>query len=373
MDWYQDLARPLLFREDAEDAHELTLAALALAPPLLLSLAGRWTAVDDARLEQRLWGLQFRHPLGLAAGLDKQGRAIGGLAALGFSHVEIGTVTGQAQPGNPQPRLFRLPVDQAIINRMGFNNAGAVAMRGRLQARYAPLHQPGPRPRCPLGINIGKSKVTPIEQAVEDHVRTLALVGPWADYLVVNVSSPNTPGLRDLQEESRLRPLLGAVRRQLDRLGTGAPLLVKIAPDLSASGLDAAVDAALETGADGLILTNTTISRDSLRRTPLAETQAAGAGGLSGAPLRLRAEAVLAQVARRLRRSRRPPPLIGVGGIDSVESAWRRIGLGASLLQVYTGLIYHGPGLVRRIALGLGRRLDQLGLPSIADAVGRDL
>ncbi len=320
-----------------------------------------------------MWGLRFAHPVGLAAGLDKDGRAIAGLAALGFSHVEIGTVTAEGQSGNPRPRLFRLPADQSVINRMGFNNGGAEALRRRLLRDYAPLGHAGLRPVCPLGINLGKSKATPLEQAVDDHLRSLALVGPWADYIVVNVSSPNTPGLRDLQEESRLRPLLRAVRRQLDRLRTGAPLLVKIAPDLASSSLDATVEAALEAGADGLILTNTTISRDGLERTGAGRLAAIGAGGLSGAALASRAEAVLAQVARRLRRGPRPPPLIAVGGIDSVEAAWRRLCLGANLVQIYTALIYQGPGLVCRLARGLGHRLAQHGCGRIKDVVGRDL
>jgi dihydroorotate dehydrogenase len=373
MDWYTNLVRPWLFRHDAEHAHEIAMAALGATPESLCRFAARFAAEPDPGLAQRLWGLRFRHPLGLAAGLDKDGAAVGALSALGFSHVEIGTVTAHPQPGNERPRLFRLRGDRAVINRMGFNNMGAAAVAARLSRRFSPARAEGPRPGALLGINLGKSKITPLEEAGEDYARSLESLAPWADYLVVNVSSPNTPGLRDLQDEARLRPLLAEVSAARGRVAPSCPLLVKIAPDLAPAALDAAVDAALAAGCDGVILTNTTIAREPLSGRGARAAATIGAGGLSGRPLRARAEAVLAQVARRLRRQRHAPPIIGVGGIDSVEAAWRRIGLGASLVQVYTGLIYQGPGLVGLLVRGLAHELARAGLGSIAEAVGRDL
>jgi dihydroorotate dehydrogenase len=370
MDWYRALVRPLLFRLDAEEAHELTVASLALMPRAAQGLARRLATVDEPALAQRLWGIAFANPVGLAAGLDKDGVAIDALASLGFGHVEIGTVTGQAQPGNPRPRLFRVVEDEAVVNRMGFNNHGAEALARRLGRRYGPVGI-APRPRAPLGINLGKSKVVELERALDDYRASVRRLAPFADYLVVNVSSPNTPGLRDLQEESRLRPLLEGIRAEVDACAR-RPLLLKVAPDLADAGLDAAVDTALECRLDGIIATNTTISRSGLRA-DAQRVAALGAGGLSGAPLRARSTAALAHIARRLRRSPRPPPLIGVGGIDSAEAAWERIGLGASLVQVYSALIYHGPGLVPRINRGLAERLQRHGLRSIGEAVGRDL
>ncbi len=369
---YTALLRPLLFAFDAERAHHLGMigARSVLALPPGSWLARRAYGVDDARLRRRVWGLDFASPVGLAAGLDKNGVAIDGLANLGFSHVEIGTVTGRAQPGNDRPRLFRLKADRAIINRMGFNNQGAAEVGARLARRYASR-----RPRCVLGVNIGKSKVVDLPAALADHEISVRALAPAADYLVVNVSSPNTPGLRDLQAESSLRPLLNGVRACVDATcpalsgGARKPLLLKLAPDLSDAGLDAAVDVALETGCDGVIATNTTISRDGLREDP-ARVAAIGAGGLSGAPLRARATAALARVARRLAGRL---PVIGVGGVDSAEAAWEKLAHGASLVQVYTGFVYQGPGLAGAINRGLLARLDQHGLASIDQAIGRSL
>ncbi len=358
--------RPLLFAFDAERAHHLGLfaAQASVGLPGVRGLVGAWSRCRDPRLEVSAFGRTFAHPVGLAAGLDKNGVAIDALAALGFSHVEIGTLTGQAQPGNPQPRLFRLIEDQAVINRMGFNNQGAVAAGQRLAQRYR--HR---RPATVLGVNIGKTKVVELEQALDDYRAAVRAVAAIADYLVVNVSSPNTPGLRDLQGEAVLRPLLAGVRAELDAVRAGVPLLLKIAPDLADAGIDAAVDVALETRCDGLICTNTTIAREGLT-TPAERVTAIGAGGLSGAPLRARATAVVAHVARRLAGRL---PVIGVGGIDSAAAAWEKICHGATLVQVYTGFIYAGPGLPRRIHRGLSQRLDQHGLTSISQAVGRSL
>lgn len=290
-------------------------------------------------------GLQFPHRLGLAAGFDKNALGIDALGALGFGHVEIGTVTGEPQPGNPKPRLFRLPADHAIINRMGFNNDGAEVVARRLAAR-------GRRPEGPvLGVNIGKTKIVPEEEAIGDYEKSTRLLAPHADYLVVNVSSPNTPGLRDLQAVEKLEPLLRAVRRMADAVSPDrrVPLLVKIAPDLSDDDVVAVGDLALAVGLDGIIATNTTISRAGLR-TPEPDVVAIGAGGLSGRPLTERSEAVIAMLRAHVGTSL---ALIGVGGISDAADARRRLEAGADLLQAYTAFIYGGPLWPRRIVRGL--------------------
>lgn len=373
MTLYHTVLRPALFAMDAEGAHDLAIGSLALAsrlPGVCREVRG-WLAVGDPRLNVSAFGRQFANPVGLAAGLDKNGVAVEGLAAVGFSHVEIGTVTGRAQPGNPQPRLFRLRGDEAIINRMGFNNRGSAALAANLARAFSPVGGPR-RPPCVLGINLGKSKVVDNAEALADYEESIRAVGRYADYLVVNVSSPNTPGLRDLQSEAALRPLLAGVRACVDRAAAGTPLLLKIAPDLSDAGIDAAVDVALETGCDGIITTNTTIGRTGLSESP-ARIAAIGAGGLSGRPVRERSTYVLARVARRIRAQARQIPVIGVGGIDSAEAAWDKLTHGASLVQVYSALIYHGPLLVRDINLGLVEKLEALGMRTISEAVGRDL
>lgn len=332
-----------LTRLDAERAHRLGFAAVRAAEPLLR----RRTPVPAQPVQAM--GLTFPHPLGLAAGFDKNAEGIDALAALGFGHVEIGTVTALAQPGNPKPRLFRLTEDRAILNRMGFNNAGADEVARRLAARAArtPAAEGG-GPAPVLGVNIGKSKVVPDDdqQAVErDYARSTELLAPYADYLVVNVSSPNTPGLRDLQAVEKLEPILTAVQR----VAEGVPLLVKIAPDLADDDVLGVADLALAVGLDGIIATNTTISREGLR-TPAARVAEVGAGGLSGAPLTARALEVV-----RLLRERVGPDLtlIGVGGITTVEDARARLDAGATLLQGYTALVYEGPLWPRRIVRGV--------------------
>jgi dihydroorotate dehydrogenase len=373
MSLYRTALRPALFAMDAERAHDFTIGALAAASafPRLCREARAWLQVGDPRLERTIFGLPFANPVGLAAGLDKNGVAVEGLAALGFSHVEIGTVTGRAQPGNPQPRLFRLRQDEAIINRMGFNNRGCEVMAGHLARRYQPVGG-AKRPPCVLGINLGKSKVVDNSEALADYEQSIRAVGRYADYLVVNVSSPNTPGLRDLQSEAALRPLLTGVRACVDRAANRTPLLLKIAPDLSDAGVDAAVDVALETGCDGIIATNTTITRGGLSADP-DKVARIGAGGLSGRPMRERATRILARVARRVRAAPRPVPVIGVGGVDSAEAAWEKLTHGADLVQVYSALIYHGPELIADINRGILERLQRAGLGSVAEAVGRDL
>ncbi|MEK7414397.1 MAG: quinone-dependent dihydroorotate dehydrogenase [Planctomycetota bacterium] len=358
MDWYA-LAKPLLFQLPAETAHHATIAMLAAG-------CGPTIAVpNDSRLRVKIGSLDFAHPVGLAAGMDKDAEAVRGFARLGFSHVEVGTVTARPQPGNPKPRVFRLPTDGGLINRFGFNNHGAAAMAERLD-------QLGPKP-CIVGVNLGKSKIVPNDQALDDYRASVRLLGARGDYVVVNVSSPNTPGLRDLQAEGVLKHLLTGVRAELDTVAPGKLLLVKIAPDLADAGIDAAVDAALESRCDGLICTNTTIGRGGLSYDPLWVAER-GAGGLSGTPVRSRSTAVLAHVARRLRSvGRADVPLVGVGGIDSAAAAWEKIGHGANLVQVYTGLIMRGPMLVKSIVEGLREQLDRYHLPNISAAVGRDL
>jgi dihydroorotate dehydrogenase len=339
---YRLLFDQFLVKSDPEQAHHQAFSAIRAAGPVLARRSFPGAPV-------RALGLTFPNALGLAAGFDKNGVGIDALAGLGFGHVEIGTVTGEPQPGNPQPRLFRLVNDRAIVNRMGFNNDGAEVVAQRLAAR-------GRRRGGPvLGINIGKTKVVPEDDqaAVEaDYGKSTLLLAPYADYLVVNVSSPNTPGLRDLQSVERLRPLLEHVRRTADEVTEArVPLLVKIAPDLADDDVLAVADMALAIGLDGIIATNTTIARDGLRAHPheLAEI---GAGGLSGAPLRARSLDVLrllrARVGDRM-------TLIGVGGITSVEDARERLAAGADLLQGYTAFIYEGPLWARRIAKGVKR------------------
>ncbi|WP_244927827.1 quinone-dependent dihydroorotate dehydrogenase [Nocardioides sp. W7] len=344
-------------RIDPERAHHLGFRAVRAARPVLSRRHTPGTPVQAL-------GLTFPNVLGLAAGFDKNAVGIDALAALGFGHVEVGTVTGHGQPGNPTPRLFRLPEDRAVVNRMGFNNDGAEAVARRLAARAASLGgRVGRREeraagvsRPVLGVNIGKTKVVPDDDqaAVEaDYERSARLLAPHADYLVVNVSSPNTPGLRNLQAVEKLQPLLEHVRRVADEATAArVPLLVKIAPDLADDDVLGVADLAVAIGLDGIIATNTTISREGLA-SPDAEVEAIGAGGLSGRPLTQRSLEVI-----RLLRGRVGPDLtlIGVGGITTVEEAQDRLDAGADLLQGYTAFVYEGPGWPRRIVRGLRAR-----------------
>ena len=331
----------------AESAHRAGFALIRVAGVAgAAGLLRRWLGPRDPVLRVRALGLEFPGPLGLAAGFDKDARATAGLGALGFGFVEVGTVTARAQPGNPRPRMFRLPADRALINRMGFNNDGAAAAAARLRRR--------PRGGPVVGVNIGKTRAVPEQEAAADYAAGARAVADVADYVVVNVSSPNTPGLRDLQAADRLRPVLVAVREALDAAAGSrrVPLLVKIAPDLAEPDVDAVADLAVELGLDGIIATNTTVSRDGLASSP-AEVIAAGAGGLSGPPLRAPALAVL----RRLReRAGDRLVLIAAGGIETPDDAWERLAAGATLVQAYTGFIYGGPLWPRRMHAGLARR-----------------
>jgi dihydroorotate dehydrogenase len=345
---YRLVFRVVLRRLPAETAHRAGFALIRVAGAA--GAAGplrRWLGPRDPVLRVRALGLEFPGPLGLAAGFDKDARATAGLGALGFGFVEVGTVTARAQPGNPRPRMFRLPADRALVNRMGFNNDGAGAAAARLRRR--------PRGGPVVGVNIGKTRAVPEQEAAADYAASARAVADVADYVVVNVSSPNTPGLRDLQAADRLRPVLVAVREALDAAAGSrrVPLLVKIAPDLAEPDVDAVADLAVELGLDGIIATNTTVSRDGLASSA-AEVTAAGAGGLSGPPLRGPALAVL----RRLReRAGDRLVLIAAGGIETPDDAWDRLAAGATLVQAYTGFIYGGPLWPRRMHAGLARRL----------------
>ena len=348
------LLKAVFFRFPAERVHHLVfgvLKLLTLIPPLG-SLVRRVLGVRDPILARELFGRTFSGPLGLAAGFDKNAAAVDSWGALGFGFSEVGTVTAAPQPGNPAPRLFRLVRDRAILNRMGFNNHGAGNAANNLRRR---------RSHDPVGINIGKTKVVPADGAVEDYVASTTVLTGLADYLVVNVSSPNTPGLRDLQAVSSLRPILQGVQQ-----AASIPVLVKIAPDLSDEDVDAVTDLALELGLAGIVATNTTISREGLR-TPAAEVAELGAGGISGAPVARRSLEVLdrvyARAAGRL-------VIISVGGIESADDVWERITRGADLVQTYTGFIYGGVGFVREVNREVARRLREGGFASIAEAVG---
>ena len=346
---YERVIRPRLFALDSERAHELGVDAMAFLGRLgpICRLLESFSQLPRSARPVNAFGLSFPNAVGLAAGFDKNARAWPAAAALGFGHVEIGTVTALGQPGNPKPRMFRYPKEEAVINRMGFNNEGAEAVARRL----AGLPLPGKR-RIPLGVNLGKSKVADIDKATADYLASFRLLSDFADYLVLNVSSPNTPGLRQLQDESRLRELLAAVTganrdRARERSVTRLPILLKIAPDLTYRQIDAVLTVIAEYGLDGIIATNTTLARPGIFA-GVGET-----GGLSGAPLRARSTQIISYISKatdgRL-------PIIGVGGITSAESAGEKLDAGATLVQVYSGMIYRGPFFARELARALADR-----------------
>lgn len=354
--------RPILFRLQPELAHELALHSLPLLlrPKVIHNLVAKRSGVTGFGTLER-FGLLFSNPVGLAAGFDKNGIALEALAALGFGHIEAGTVTHQPQPGNPRPRLFRLPRDQALINRAGFNNDGAIAFAARVARAQRNFI---------LGVSIGKSRAAAEDETVADYLKCFETVHAVADYIAVNVSSPNTPGLRDLQKAAQLQTLLEALQARNQTLSarraTSVPILVKLAPDLDQSELELIVDVARRCGIAGLIATNTTVSRDGLS-TASSEVEAYGAGGLSGAPLRRRSTEIIASLYRQSAASLK---IIGVGGIFSAEDAWEKICAGASLVQLYTGFIYQGPGVASEINRGLLEIMKREGVNSIDEVVG---
>ena len=337
---YDLLIKPIVFRFSPERAHHLTMSAwyMALRVPILGGVLSRFFTIKHPSLHRKVFGLTFENPVGLAAGFDKDGKYYPDLGGLGFGFVEVGTVTPIPQDGNPQPRLFRLLPDEAIINRMGFNNQGAEALAERLRTQ--------PRPKgMIIGGNIGKNKVTANEDATSDYVKCFEILFDVVDYFAVNISSPNTPGLRDLQEKEPLLELLHQLQMQNRKHTKPKPILLKIAPDLTDSQLDDIIDIVQQTKLDGIIATNTTIYRSTLQ-TPADQINQIGAGGVSGAPLTTRATEVIRYLHTK---SGGKIPIIGVGGIMTVQDALDKIAAGAVLIQVYTGLIYTGPGLVKAI------------------------
>jgi dihydroorotate dehydrogenase len=363
---WQNGLRRLLFCLPAERAHYLSMGIFSnvAIPPLAAALRKRYS-VDDSRLTTSAFGLPFKNPVGLAAGFDKDAAWFNKLFALGFSHVEVGTITGQGQPGNPQPRLFRLPEDRAIINRMGFNNSGADAAARRLSAN------PKQSATDILGINIGKTKIVPLSEATADYRFSFERLFSFADYFTVNVSSPNTPGLRELQNREQLLELLSSLQELNQELSADhdietKPILLKIAPDLNDNQIEDIVEIVRQIHLSGVIATNTTIGRGNLKSPP-DRVKKIGNGGLSGAPLTQRSRAVVRQLHTQLEGT---VPIVGVGGIMSGEDAWQMILAGATLVQLYTGFIYGGPGIVRDLNRYLLKKLSDNQLENVGQAVG---
>jgi len=352
---YQKLIRPILFNLPAETAHEIGINSLRyglLSDVIQKQFAKRFECNEFGELKR--FGLTFKNPFGMAAGFDKNGVVVNQLAALGFGFVEVGTVTFNPQKGNDKPRLFRLPEDLGLINRLGFNNQGTPKVVERLKKLD---------PKCVLGVNIGKNKEVPNEAAIENYLKSFDLAHQVADYIAVNVSSPNTPNLRELQKAESLGELLGALQKRNSEI-SAKPLLVKIAPDLSEGEIEAVVDTALKLNLAGIIATNTTISRDGL------QTKIDEAGGLSGKPLTKRSTAVISTIYRY---SKGKLPIIGVGGIFTAADAFEKICAGASLFQAYTGFIYQGVTFARDVNSGLAKTLKDKGFKDLDEAIGSDL
>jgi dihydroorotate dehydrogenase len=365
MSWfYRAAIRPLLFAQESEEIHNRTLAVLGQASRTGWGCDALASFYAAPALPVDRFGLHFPNPVGLAAGMDKQAAAVPAWEALGFGFCELGGVTWHAQPGNPAPRMFRAPADGALVNRMGFNNPGAEA----LAAQLAGWRARGGWPRHPVGMNLGKSKITPLEQAADDYARSFQALRPYADFFVVNVSSPNTPGLRQLQDKAALDEILAALQ-ECNRPAPGQPvrpLLVKVAPDLSWEALDDILTLVEPRGLAGLVATNTTLARPAAEDPGLAAVYAE-AGGLSGRPLRARSTEVIRHLYRQ---TRGRVPIVGVGGIFNAADAWEKVCAGASLLQIYSGLVYEGPGLAREIVEGVAERLEEHGFRTLDEAVG---
>jgi len=363
--FYRKLIRPVLFARDAERAHDLALGALATVSrdEFLCDLLGK--AFGSPPLPVRMFGLDFPNPVGLAAGMDKFAAAVPAWEKLGFGFCELGGVTWHPQPGNPAPRMFRAVADDAIVNRMGFNNSGAEAVAERLAA----WKRSGRWPKHPVGINLGKSKVTPIEKAAGDYARSFGTLHGLADFFVINVSSPNTPNLRQLQDKAALDEILVAIQEiNVPALSRNAatPLLVKVAPDLSFNALDEILELAARRQIAGIVATNTTLERpktkDAAAQGIYSET-----GGLSGRPLQKRSTDVIRHIYKQ---TKGKLPVIGVGGIFTADDAWEKISAGASLVQVYTGMVYEGPGIARAIVKGLIQRMEREKVHDLAEIIG---
>lgn len=360
---YRRLGKPIFFKLDPEQAHHLVIGGLhrsAQIPGMIPLLRKMYGISGDSRMSSRLFGVDFPSPIGLAAGLDKNAEAVKGFSSIGFGFMEVGTVTPLAQPGNPKPRLFRLPSDEALINRMGFNNLGAEEMAKRLAALKS-------RP-VPIGVNIGKNKATPNEEAHLDYKKCIAALYPYADFFVVNISSPNTPDLRNLQHGNELALLLEAVmaemKSQAEHFGAEKAVLVKIAPDVSPQELEYMVNTIARSGVSGVIATNTTLARDGLSHAHAGET-----GGLSGKPLQKKSTEIISQIYMQ---TDGKLPIIGSGGIFTAEDAYEKIKAGASLVEIYTALIYEGPEINRKLHRQLGELLRKDGYRHISEAVGAD-
>ena len=366
MSWfYRRLIRPAFFKQDPEAVHQATMRWLGRVSRNALASEALEAMCGAVRLPVDLFGLRFPNPVGLAAGMDKSAEAVPAWKSLGFGHTELGGVTWHAQPGNEKPRIFRAPATEAIVNRMGFNNPGAVAIAEELAHWRASDRWP----KHPVGINLGKSKSTPLSQAPEDYANSFRALWPHADFFVVNVSSPNTPNLRKLQDKSALDEILAAMQQvnaAASRQSAAKPILVKVAPDLTFDALDEILSLVDERQLAGLVATNTTIARPQ-SDDPQVQKTYAETGGLSGRPVRERSTEVIRHLSQQ---SKGKVPIIGVGGIFTVEDAWEKITAGASLIQLYTGFIYEGPMLPKRIVAGLTEKLRERGMKIISEAVG---
>jgi dihydroorotate dehydrogenase len=360
---YRKIIRPIFFKMSAERAHHVMMDSMhsgGKVPGVQSMLHAMYGVPESHELATDLWGLHFHNPIGLAAGLDKDAKAVPVFSSIGFGFIEVGTVTPKAQPGNELPRLFRLPSDQALINRMGFNNKGALIMAENLQKVH--------NRRVPIAVNIGKNKLTPNENAAEDYMECIRQLYPHADLFVVNISSPNTPDLRKLQHGEELKSLLSAVKAEMGRQqaihnpNRVKPVLVKIAPDLSDAELETVVAAIAESGVSGIIASNTTLSREGLTHHHAGET-----GGLSGVPLKIRSTEIIRKIYKQ---TQGKLPIIGSGGVFSSEDAYEKIRAGASLVEIYTALIYQGPIMNRQLNEGLKKLLKRDGYTHISQAVG---
>jgi dihydroorotate dehydrogenase len=369
MGWlYKKLVRPPLFAQDAERAHDFTLKILGCSSQdeFICNAIGKFFSAPELPVE--LFGLKFPNPVGLAAGMDKFAAAVPVWEKLGFGFCELGGVTWHSQPGNPAPRMFRAVADEAVVNRMGFNNSGAEILARKL----AEWKKSGRWPNHPVGINLGKSKITPLEKAAEDYAGSFRVLRDLADFFVVNVSSPNTPNLRQLQDKTALDEILAAIQKAQSpksKVQSHKPILVKIAPDLSLEAIDEILELANARNISGIVATNTTVARPQTNNPALQQIYSE-TGGLSGAPLRARSTEIIRHIYRQ---TNGQLPIVGVGGIFSADDAWEKIAAGASLLQIYTGLVFEGPCVTKRIVAGLRKKLELAGMKHLEEATGSAL